>query len=65
MDWVQAMIAVGRDADMVIADAPRGSQAQDALEALRIGDTPAVAAVLIDGQVRVNVSRNTPPHSDR
>src|SRR5581483_1872619 len=55
------MIAEGREADLVIADAPRGSQAHDALEALRIGDTPAVAAVLIDGQVRVNSSRNTPP----
>lgn len=55
------MIADGREADIVIADAPRGSQANDALEALRIGDTPAVAAVIIDGEVRVNVSRNTPP----
>jgi enamidase len=51
----------GWEADLVIMDAPRGSQARDALEALRIGDTPAVAAVLIDGEVRVNISRNTPP----
>jgi enamidase len=55
------MIAPGREADLVIADAPRGSQAGDALETLKIGDTPAVAAVIIDGAVRVNVSRNTPP----
>ncbi len=55
------IIADGREADVVIADAPRGSQAHDALEALRLGDTPAVAAVLIDGEVRVNISRNTPP----
>ncbi len=54
-------IAAGREADLVIADAPRGSQASDALETLRIGDTPAVAVVVIDGQVRVNGSRNTPP----
>ncbi len=54
-------IAPGREADLVIADAPRGSEAQDALTALKIGDTPAVAAVLIDGEVRVYTSRNTPP----
>lgn len=54
-------IEPGLEADLVIADAPLGSQASDALEALRIGDTPAVAAVLVDGEVRVYISRNTPP----
>jgi enamidase len=54
-------IVVGLEADLVIADAPLGSQADTALDALRIGDTPAVAAVLIDGQVKVYISRNTPP----
>jgi enamidase len=54
-------IASGHEADLVLVDAPRGSQATDALEALRIGDTPAVSAVLIDGEVRVYGSRNTPP----
>jgi enamidase len=60
-DLGSGVIAPGREADLVIADAPRGSQARDALETLKIGDTPAVAAVIIDGEVRVNVSRNTPP----
>ena len=55
------MVTSGREADLVIADAPRGSQADDALEALTIGDTPAVAAVLVDGDVRVFGSRNSPP----
>jgi enamidase len=54
-------IAEGAEADLVIADAPRGSQASDALEALAVGDTLAVAAVIIDGEVRVSGSRNTPP----
>jgi enamidase len=54
-------IAPGRAADVLVADAPRGSQAKDALEALAIGDTPAVAAVLIDGDVCVYGSRNSPP----
>jgi enamidase len=55
------MVASGRAADLVIADAPRGSQADDALEALAIGDTPAVVAVLVDGEVRAFGSRNSPP----
>jgi enamidase len=56
-------ISPGRPADVVIADAPRGSQADSALEALARGDTPAVAAVLIDGEVCVYGSRNSPPPS--
>jgi enamidase len=54
-------LSPGAEADLVIADAPRGSQANDALETFAIGDTPAVAAVIIDGEVRVFGSRNTPP----
>ncbi len=56
-------IAVGQEADLVLMDAPLGSQAWDALEALKIGDVPGIAAVITDGAVRVNVSRNTPPPS--
>jgi enamidase len=54
-------IVPGHEADLSIVDAPRGSQAKDALEALAIGDTPSVAVVLIDGEVAVYGSRNTPP----
>jgi enamidase len=54
-------IEEGAEADLLIVDAPRGSQASDALEALAVGDTPAVAVVIIDGEVRVSGSRNTPP----
>jgi len=54
-------IAPGLEADIVIVDAPLGSTADDALTTLKIGDTPAVATVIIDGVVRVNRSRNTPP----
>ena len=55
------VIEVGRPADLVLVDAPLGSQASSALEALTIGDTLAVAVVAIDGAIRVNKSRNTPP----
>jgi enamidase len=55
------VIAVGRPADLVVLDAPRGSSAITALDALAMGDTPAVAGVVIDGVVRVTRSRVTPP----
>lgn len=55
------VIAVGREADLLVIDAPLGSQADDALGALAIGDTPAVATAIIDGTPRFTKSRNTPP----
>lgn len=55
------VIEVGRPADLVIADTPMGSAAPDLLGALSAGDLPAVGMVLIDGQVKVAGSRNTPP----
>jgi enamidase len=55
------VLAVGRAADIVLADAPIGSQASTALDALRIGDLPGVSMVLIDGAVLIGRSRNTPP----
>ncbi len=55
------ILAVGREADFNLVDAPLGSQAGDALGALAIGDTLAVAGAVIDGQIRFTKSRNTPP----
>lgn len=57
------VIAEGREADLLVVDAPQGSQATDALEALAIGDTLAVATAIIDGKPRFDKSRNTPPPS--
>ena len=51
----------GREADFVIPDAPRGSAAKGGLGALAVRDMPSVVAVIIDGEVRVFGSRNTPP----
>jgi enamidase len=55
------VIAVGREADLVIVDAPIGSVADTALGALAIGDLPGVGMVLIDGTPVIGRSRNTPP----
>ena len=56
-----AMIEVGKEADFVIMDAPMGSIGTDALTAIEAGDVPGVAMVIIDGEIKVKVSRNTPP----
>jgi enamidase len=55
------VIEAGRPADLVVVDAPLGSQADDAMGALAIGDTLAVATAIIDGVWRFTKSRNTPP----
>lgn len=55
------LIAEGKEADLVIMDAPMGSVGSNTLEALEAGDLPAVALVMVDGVIRVTKSRNTPP----
>jgi enamidase len=55
------VIAEGREADLVICDAPTGSIAKDALGALSAGDLPGISMVLIDGKITIGRSRNTPP----
>ncbi len=55
------VVEVGREADLVVLDAPMGSVGEDALKALEAGDVPAVGMVLVDGKVMFNISRNTPP----
>lgn len=57
----RGFIAPGYEADLLLVDTPVGSVADSALEALAIGDLPGIAAVLIDGEVKAGVSRNTPP----
>jgi enamidase len=54
-------IEPGREADLVICDAPTGSVGRTALEALRAGDLPGISMVLIDGVPRLGRSRNTAP----
>ncbi|MEW6486490.1 MAG: amidohydrolase family protein [Thermodesulfobacteriota bacterium] len=57
----QGRIAVGAPADLVFCDAPMGSVGDDLLSAYRAGDTPGVSIVLVDGEIVVKKSRNTPP----
>ena len=53
-------IAVGAPADLVVCDAPSASLAVDALTAIARGDIPGISCVVVDGQVRVGHSRNSP-----
>jgi len=57
----RGVIAAGKEADLVIMDAPIGSVGKDALSAIAAGDIPGIAGVLIDGQMKIGISRNTPP----
>ncbi|MDM8555718.1 amidohydrolase family protein [Desulfococcaceae bacterium HSG7] len=54
-------IIPGKEADLVIMDAPLGSVGENALAALEAGDVPGVSMVLVDGEIKVMKSRNTPP----
>lgn len=55
------IIAPGRDADLLVLDAPNGSTQGDLLTAMQNGDVPGIGIVIIDGEVRVVRSRNSPP----
>jgi enamidase len=57
----RGVIAEGKEADLVVMDTPMGSIGADALAAVKAGDVPAVALVLVDGEIVVAKSRNTPP----
>ena len=55
------IISPGKDADLLIADAPHGSTRNDLFTAMSNGDVPGIGVVIIDGVIRVVRSRNTPP----
>jgi enamidase len=60
-DLPVGIIEPGRDADVALIDAPVGSVAKDAIESFTIGDSPAIAMVMIDGDIVVKRSKNTIP----
>jgi enamidase len=55
------VIAVGRAADLVFLDKAQHSAGRDLLDSVRLGDIPGVGMVLVDGVIRCQRSRNTPP----
>jgi len=55
------VLAIGAPADLLVLDAPVGSCAEDWRSTLRLGDLPAVAVAITQGELRFAQSRNTPP----
>src|SRR5215471_2350550 len=57
----RGLIEVGRSADFVFFDTAQHSAGKTLLESVRLGDLPAIGMVVIDGEVKCERSRNTPP----
>lgn len=55
------LIEVGRAADFVFMDRAQHTAGQTLLESVQCGDIPGIGMVMIDGLVRTQRSRNTPP----
>ena len=55
------LIEVGRSADFVIMDKAQHSPGKNILDSVQLGDLPGIGMTIIDGIVRTQRSRNTPP----
>jgi enamidase len=55
------LMETGRPADFVFMDAAQHSAGKTLLESVRLGDLPGIGMTVIDGLVRSERSRNTPP----
>jgi enamidase len=55
------LIEVGKAADFVFLDRAQHSAGKTLLDSVRLGDLPGVGMTVIDGIVRTQRSRNTPP----
>jgi enamidase len=55
------LIEKGRAADFVFLDKAQHSAGKDLLDSIQLGDLPGVGMTIIDGIVRTQRSRNTPP----
>jgi len=57
----RGLVKEGYEADLIMMDTPMGSVGKDAVGAIEAGDIPGVGLVMVDGEVKAQVSRNTPP----
>jgi enamidase len=60
-DLNRGLIKEGYEADLIMMDTPMGSVGKDAVSAIEAGDIPGIGLVMVDGVVKAQVSRNTPP----
>jgi enamidase len=58
------LIELGRAADFVFMDRAQHTAGRTLLESVALGDIPGVGMVVIDGVVRCERSRNTPPATE-
>jgi enamidase len=57
----RGVIAPGRAADLVFMDQATGGAGDGFLDSIALGNLPGIGMVMIDGIVRLGISRNTPP----
>ncbi len=57
----RGLVKEGYEADLIMMDTPMGSVGKDAVGAIEVGDIPGIGLVMVDGVVKAQVSRNTPP----
>ena len=55
------LVEIGRAADFVIMDKAQHSAGTNLLDSVRLGDLPGISMTIIDGVIRTERSRNTPP----
>src|SRR5471030_62479 len=55
------LVEIGRSADFVIMDKAQHSAGKNILDSIQLGDLPGIGMTIIDGIVRTQRSRNTPP----
>lgn len=60
-DLDSGLIEVGKSADFVIMDKAQHSAGKTILDCVQLGDLPGIGMTIIDGIVRTQRSRNTPP----
>jgi enamidase len=58
-------LEVGREADILLIDAPRDSVADSGLEAIEVGDLPSIGMLMIDGEIVSLQTANTLPGKRR
>lgn len=57
----RGLVKEGFEADLIAIDTPMGSIGKDAVGAIEAGDVPGVSMIMVDGEIVVKKSRNTPP----
>ncbi len=60
-DLDSGLVEVGKSADLILIDKAQHAPGKDMLESIHQGNLPGVGMTIIDGVVRTERSRNTPP----